>query len=147
MFKNIFVIILLIGFVSCNKSYTKQKISDEVLIKNVLEKQRVAWNQGNLDTFMEGYWKSEKLKFTGGSGTTYGYEKTLLNYKKGYPNKEKMGTLYFTIGDLDRLSKDCYSMIGTFELQRKNDNPSGYFTLIWKKINGKWKIISDITCG
>ena len=58
-----------------------------------------------------------------------------------------MGKLYFSIDALERIGKDGFYLIGRYELVRKNDKPEGYFTLIWKRINGKWKIISDMTCG
>ncbi len=66
-------------------------------IRKILAKQTKAWNKGDLVGFMQGYWKSEKLQFIGSKGIKYGWQATLEGYQKGYPNKEKMGILKFTI--------------------------------------------------
>ncbi len=114
-------------------------------IQKVLMMQEEAWNSGDLDSFMAGYWKSDELSFTGSSGLTKSWQQTLDNYKKGYPDKATMGKLDFTILELTSLSPNVYTMIGQYELTRSQDKPSGYFTLIWKKIDGNWLIVSDHT--
>jgi len=120
---------------------------DEKLIKTVLMNQQNAWNEGSIDKFMEGYWKSEELTFIGRSGVNRGWQTTLDNYKKGYPDKAAMGELIFEVLELNRLADGVYRMIGTYELKREKDNPSGIFTLIWQRIDGNWVITSDQTCG
>jgi len=62
---------------------------------DLLNQQVVDWNNGNLESFMEGYIKSDELQFIGSKGVTYGWEKTLANYKKAYPDKATMGQLSF----------------------------------------------------
>jgi len=116
-------------------------------IKKVLFAQQAAWNQGNLEAFMEGYWQSEQLSFIGTRGVTKGWITTLENYKKGYPNLDAMGKLKFDIEEIRSLSSDCCLMIGQYTLTRKEDTPSGFFSLIWQKINGEWVITSDHTSG
>src|SRR5665811_2168859 len=74
-------------------------------INFLLEKQVNAWNEGNLEKFMETYWNSEKLSFVGSRGPTYGWKATLESYKKGYPDKAAMGKLKFTILDISKIDK------------------------------------------
>lgn len=117
--------------------------SDEQAIREVLSDQQKCWNAGDLDCFMQGYWKSDQLVFIGASGIKYGWETTLENYKNGYPDSEKMGHLQFELISVSRISNDFWSVIGKWSLQRKADAPSGHFTLIFKKIDGEWLIIQD----
>ena len=92
---------------------------------------------------MDGYWKSDSLKFIGSSGMNYGWQQTLDNYHKRYPNKEAMGKLTFELLSLEALGSDYYRVTGKWHLKRKDDEPHGLFTLIWQKIGGAWKIIYD----
>ena len=120
---------------------------DESAIKQLLYEQQEAWNRGDIESFMEAYWDSEELKFYGTNGLTKGWKATKENYYKRYPNRQKMGHLTFGIKSLDRISDNSYFLLGTYSLKRQHDNPSGAFTLIWKKIEGDWKIIADMTCA
>src|SRR5687768_9505495 len=75
-------------------------------ILSILENQTKAWNQGNLEKFMEGYWKNDSLMFIGQSGVTYGFRNTLNNYKKSYSDTAKMGKLFFTILETKKISPE-----------------------------------------
>jgi hypothetical protein len=119
-----------------------QKDVNTVLVN--MRAQESSWNNGDVKGFMEHYWKSDSLKFIGSKGITYGWQKTLENYLKGYPNKEAMGILKFTIVESSQLSPENIYIIGKWELQKEKP-AGGYFTLLWKKISGKWVIISDHT--
>ncbi|MHB8928988.1 MAG: YybH family protein [Melioribacteraceae bacterium] len=125
-------------------SLKAQKISndDRAAILNVLEQQRICWNNGDLAGYMKGYWKSDSTRFIGKSGINYGWNATFESYKKGYPNKETMGTLIFKVISLESLNKNSVFMIGKWDLDRK-EKAGGYFTLIWEKINGEWFITTD----
>lgn len=123
----------------------QQKDSDIKAIYKVMNDQQEAWNKANLELFMEGYWKSDSLKFVNSKGITYGWEKTLSNYKRSFPTPEAMGTLIFTIISLEKLSDGSAFMIGKYQLKRITDEPSGHFTLLWRKIKGKWIIVTDHT--
>ena len=112
-------------------------------IMQVFLKTEEAWNEGDLDNFMEGYWKSDRLVFVGSSGPTYGWESTLENYKKGYPDRETMGRLKFETLDLYKIDKNSVIMIGKFHLTRTIGDLSGHYTLVWQKIENSWVIISD----
>ncbi|MBX2962496.1 MAG: nuclear transport factor 2 family protein [Cyclobacteriaceae bacterium] len=118
---------------------------ETTMIKNVMQLQQDAWNRADIESFMEGYWKSDSLKFIGRNGINYGWQTTLENYKKGYPTPEAMGKLTFTILSLELLSDTSAYLIGRWHLKRANDEPGGHFTLLWRKINGKWVIVADHT--
>jgi hypothetical protein len=115
----------------------------EESIKTLLDRQTTAWNRGDLEAFMEGYWKNDSLRFIGKSGITYGWKRTLDNYKKGYPDKAAMGTLQFTILHINKLSAQYTQVIGKWQLTRTIGNLSGHFTLLLKKFGNQWLIVSD----
>jgi ketosteroid isomerase-like protein len=117
--------------------------TDKALILKLLEDQRLAWNQGDVEEYMQGYVKSDSLLYVGKAGPKYGWNNTLNNYKKSYPDKQAMGYLSFDIKDIKILSPDHAFVLGAWKLKREKDEPGGYFTLIVKKINGEWKVISD----
>ncbi|WP_340110647.1 YybH family protein [Maribellus mangrovi] len=109
----------------------------------VLEKQKEAWNAGNLEIFMETYWHSDQLAFVGGNGPVYGWDATLERYKKGYPDKKAMGHLEFKVLRLQKIDKKTAFLIGRYELTREIGDAAGHFTLVIQKIDGQWKIVSD----
>lgn len=112
-------------------------------ILSVMDQQEKAWNKGDLSAFMEGYWKSDSLCFIGSRGLTHGWTQTLENYKKGYPNTDAMGQLKFTIVSVEQLSKKSAYVIGKWQLTRTKGDIGGHYTLLWKKIKGKWVIVAD----
>jgi len=112
-------------------------------IKLVMKFQESAWNRGNIPQYMDGYWKSDSLLFVGKSGPTYGWNKTLTNYLKAYPTDEKMGELDFELNRIDILSENTAFVLGKWQLDRKEDTLQGYFSLLWKRFDGEWKIIVD----
>lgn len=114
-------------------------------IVEVMNKQLAAWNRGDLEGFMQGYWKSDSLMFVGASKPIYGWQATLDNYKRSYPNKAAMGILSFEIIKVDILDATNAFVFGAWHLKREKDNPGGYYTLWFKKINGEWKIVVDHT--
>ena len=115
----------------------------EAKILRLLNAQSDAWNNGDLEGFMKGYWKHDSLVFIGKRGPTYGYKATLDNYKKGYPDRTAMGKLRFDILHADRLFSKYYRVIGKWNLERKAGDLDGYFTLILRKVKGEWLIVSD----
>jgi ketosteroid isomerase-like protein len=116
---------------------------DEKVIRQMLDAQSTAWNRGDIEGFMKGYWKNDSLMFIGKSGITYGWSNTLNNYKINYPDAAAMGKLSFTIISVKNLSPEYFHVIGKWQLQRSADNPEGYFTLLFRKIKGQWFIIAD----
>ena len=118
-------------------------IENEQVIRRIMAGQEAAWNRADLEGFMEGYWKSDSLRFIGSRGLTYGWRQTLENYKKSYPDAETMGTLKFTILSVEVLSGESAFVIGKWHLKRAKDEPEGHFTLLWKKMDGRWVIVAD----
>ena len=114
-------------------------------IRKVLQLQTEAWNNGNIDEFMKGYWKNDSLKFIGKSGVTYGYNETLSGYKKRYSDTVQMGKLFFDLLEIKKLSAEYYFVLGKWFLKRSVGDIGGYYTLLIRKINGKWVIVADHT--
>ena len=131
---SILIILSVSGFSQAN---------DETSVRTLLAKQNAAWNRGDIDAFMVGYWESDSLMFIGQSGVTYGYKNTLANYKKNYPDTTVMGKLTFTLIHVKQLSSEYFHVTGKYHLARTIGDASGHFTLVFRKINGKWVIISD----
>ena len=126
--------------VSIGWQYEQENIK---AIQAILQNQTVAWNKGDLDAFMVGYWDNDSLVFIGKSGPTYGFKNTLANYKKNYPDTSHMGKLNFDIVSVKPLSDNHYFVIGKWFLQRSVGNVNGVFTLVFRKTKEGWKIISD----
>ena len=121
-----------------------QSSKDKLQILNILDRQVKAWNEGNIDNFMNGYWESDSLMYIGKLGVTYGYKSTLQSYKKNYPDKSTMGTLKFDIIKVDFISNDAYFVVGKWYLTRpKKGDVGGHYTLLWRKIEGNWVIVAD----
>jgi ketosteroid isomerase-like protein len=118
---------------------------DRDAILKLMSFQQVAWNNGDIDNFMQGYWKSDSLVFVGKSAPLYGWQSTLDRYKKAYPDKAAMGQLTFGIIKLDILDSRNAFMLGSWHLERASGPIGGYFTLWFRKINGEWKIVCDHT--
>lgn len=137
------VIIFLFMF-SCLCSFSQKEKGDVKTVSNIMAAQVLAWNNADIKGFMDHYWNSDSLMFIGSKGVTYGWQKTFDNYVKNYPSKEAMGVLKFTIIKTEQLSKTSIYVIGKWELEKEKP-AGGHFTLLWKKINNKWVIVSDHT--
>ncbi|MEQ1761950.1 MAG: DUF4440 domain-containing protein [Pyrinomonadaceae bacterium] len=138
----VFLVLLLSVFVMGQSDSQKTKIAD---IRAVMDKQAVDWNRGDIPAFMEGYWKSDQLTFVSTRGVTKGWQPTLDNYKKGYPDKAAMGLLTFSDLEITVVSKDAAVVLGSWSLKRVKDNPGGKFTLIFRKFKEGWRIVHDHT--
>jgi ketosteroid isomerase-like protein len=112
-------------------------------IRKILANQTIQWNKGNIEAFMNGYWKSDSLLFVGKSGPKYGYREALANYIKGYPDTATMGKLAFDILKIQSLSPNTYFVLGKWMLKRSIGDVSGYYTLLFRKINNQWVIAVD----
>jgi len=116
---------------------------DELAVRGVMSEQEIAWNRGDIETFMKGYWKNDSLLFIGKSGLAYGWDNALKNYKKNYPDTASMGKLNFDIITVKQLSPVYFLVVGKWHLTRSIGDLSGHYTLLFKKINDPWLIISD----
>jgi len=121
----------------------KSQSTDEKSIRKILADQTYYWNQGNIDSFMVGYWNNDSLMFIGKSGVTYGYTNTLNNYKRGYSDTAQMGKLTFNILQVKKLSSDHYFVVGKWFLKRSVGDIGGHYTLLFRKIKGQWVIVAD----
>lgn len=137
------LIVLAASAISAQPESQKEKVAAE--ITKVMNDQSDAWNRGDLDAFMAGYWRSEKLVFISGENVTRGWQPTLDRYKKTYNTREKMGTLKFSDLEFTILSKDAAVVLGSWELKREKDNPKGKFTLTFRKLREGWRIVMDHT--
>ncbi len=138
-FLTVVIFICLAGFTFAQNV----KNADREAILKVLEDQRISWNSGDIESYMQGYWKSDSLRFVGKTGVRYGWNETLNSYRKGYPSKTEMGNLTFNLISLEFLSQTSAFMIGKWSLERAENSVSGHFLLIWKKIEGNWLITAD----
>jgi ketosteroid isomerase-like protein len=129
-------------FSICSFCQSKNDISE---VKEAMKQQEIAWNKADIEGFMAYYWKSDSLKFIGSKGITYGWQKTLDNYKKSYPTSDAMGVLTFENNTIEQLSPTKIFVIGKWNLKRKEGDVGGHYTLLWKKLNGKWVIVVDHT--
>ncbi len=143
LFTIIFTIATVLMAVGQEKEVSSSYQTSKKEITQMLNQDAKYWSEGNLEAFMESYIKSDSLVFIGSRGLTYGWQQTLDNYKKGYPTKEHMGTLSFDLLEFKELAKDIFFVIGKFHLKRTVGDASGHFSIILKKMDGKWKIIAD----
>jgi ketosteroid isomerase-like protein len=115
-------------------------------IRSVLDKQVAAWNRGDLEEFMEGYWRSEKLSFYSGTTRTSGWQTTLTRYRDRYQSSgREMGQLTFSEIETEILSPTSAFVRGQWKLKMSASEPGGLFTLVFRKLDGKWKIVHDHT--
>jgi beta-aspartyl-peptidase (threonine type) len=119
--------------------------SIETQIRRVLALQLEAWNAGDIDAFMEHYWKSDELTFSSGGQTTRSWRKTLERYKERYPTRAAMGETSFTNLEVTPLGAGAALVLGQWQLRREGETIGGNFTLVFRRIDGKWVIIHDHT--
>lgn len=134
-----YVLVILSAFTFSSSAQS----SGESGIRELLAQQTASWNGGDIEGFMKTYWKSDSLMFIGKNGVHFGWQETLDNYKKGYPDKTAMGQLSFDIIGIKQLSPEYYYVVGKWMLKRSIGDLSGHFDLLLKKIEGAWRIISD----
>lgn len=118
---------------------------EQVAIRRVLEEQAKAWNEGSIEKYMEGYWKSDSLVFTSGGKITRGWKTTLDRYKKAYATRELMGALSFSDLEISVLDESTAWVLGKWKLIREKDTPHGIFTLVLRRFPDGWKIVHDHT--
>jgi hypothetical protein len=114
-------------------------------IRKILAQQETDWNNGDIDAYMKGYWQSDSLKFITKKGITRGWFYTLENYKKSYPNKSTMGNLKFNIVSMEYYCGQRIMVLGKWTIVSNKKTVTGYFSLLWQKIDDNWVIIIDHT--
>jgi len=143
MQKLIFLLLILFLSSCCTKKPSFEE--DKKDIVEIMEKQAADWSNGDLEEFMEGYWKSDSLGFMGLKGIRYGWQATLDSYKRGYPDLDAMGKLSFKYDQFKQMGDKNMFLAGQWKLERSKDTIGGYLTLVWEKIDGEWKVIFDHT--
>ncbi|MCB9189833.1 MAG: nuclear transport factor 2 family protein [Flavobacteriales bacterium] len=143
----IFLGLIVLPFHSCKDSNEADQINESEVIKLIqvkMDEQINCWNSGDIPCFMEHYWKSDSLMFIGKSGITLGWQPTLDNYLESYPDQKNMGQLTFDNKLIHFIDKETIQVIGEWHLSRPElDDLGGHYSLIWKKKNDQWVIISD----
>ena len=119
--------------------------ADRTAINAVFKAQQAAWNRGDVDAFLVGYWQSPELTFSGSNGVSRGWDDVLARYKKNYPNRETMGELDFSHLEFRFLGPGAALVLGQWHLKRDMGDIGGVFTLVWQKFPEGWKIIHDHT--
>jgi beta-aspartyl-peptidase (threonine type) len=118
---------------------------DRAAITKILEGQQNNWNQGNVDAFLEGYWHSPELTFSGSGGIARGWDGVLARYKKNYPDRAAMGQLDFSDLEFHFLGNDAALVLGHWHLARGQGDVGGVFSLVWQRFPEGWRIIHDHT--
>jgi uncharacterized protein (TIGR02246 family) len=139
--KSSVLFIILLTFMA-GKAQVQSK-QEEKVVRQVLKTQTEAWNSGDIEGFMQTYWKSDSLIFIGKNGVDRGWKQTLEHYKKSYPDTVAMGKLSFDILEVRQLSPEYFFVVGKWMLTRSTGDLSGHYDLILRKIKGHWVIISD----
>jgi ketosteroid isomerase-like protein len=119
--------------------------SDRAAITKILEGQQSNWNQGNVDAFLEGYWHSPDLTFSGSGGIARGWDGVLARYKKNYPDRAAMGQLDFSGLEFRFLGNDAALVLGHWHLSRAQGDIGGVFSLVWQRFPEGWRIVHDHT--
>ncbi|MGH9871069.1 MAG: YybH family protein [Pyrinomonadaceae bacterium] len=133
--------------ISARSAADSKKQSNRIItaVRAVLDAQVDAWNRGDIEGYMAGYWRSEETIFVSGDNLTRGWQTVLDHYKKSYDSREKMGTLTFSDLEITPIGNDAAIALGRWHLQRAKDEPHGTFTLIFRKTRQGWRIVHDHT--
>ncbi len=119
--------------------------ADEAAIRAVLQQQQDAWNRGDVDAFMDGYARTDSLRFASGGAVQQGWQATLERYHRAYPDRAAMGTLSFELRQVRVLSQRWAFVFGAYALERADDRPTGLFTLLFEKRPEGWRVVHDHT--
>jgi len=114
-------------------------------VRRVLDEQAAAWNRGDIEAFVDGYWKSGLLTFSGTGGVTRGWDGLLARYKRSYPTRAAMGTLSFSDLEIAPLGPEAALVLGRWRLDREKDVPGGVFSLVMRKFPEGWRVVHDHT--
>lgn len=131
-----------LGSLLCDRQV---RADDRAEIETVLSMQAAAWNGGDIDAFMEHYWKSDELTFSSRGQITRGWTRTKENYMRRYPTREQMGQLKFSQLEITSLGDSAAFVLGRWQLMREQSPVEGNFTLIFRRFDDKWLIVHDHT--
>lgn len=138
------ILLVVLGAVRLLGTPAQGRDTDTKAITAVLSAQQAAWNRGDVDAFLVGYWHSSELTFSGSSGVSRGWDGVLARYKKTYPDRATMGQLDFSDLEFRFLGPDAALVLGRWHLKRENE-VGGVFSLVWQRFPDGWKIVHDHT--
>ncbi len=142
--KAILSALMIVSLFACTDNTSND--NDLAAIQKILAEQQTAWSNHDLEGFMQGYWKSDSLTYFSRGIISKGWQTTLEKYKKGYPTPADSGELNFKIASINKISADAYWVMGEYFLSREVGDANGTFMIIFKRINGEWKIVADSSC-
>ncbi|SHK44589.1 YybH family protein [Hymenobacter psychrotolerans] len=138
---------LLLLLPACSSDYTpvaESPAETRRAISSLLSTQTAAWNRGDVQGFMQGYWQHDSLVFIGKSGLTYGWQRTLDNYRRSYPDAAAMGQLRFEGLRITPDGPDAAHVVGRWHLTRPAAGDlQGHYLLVLRRIEGRWVIVAD----
>ena len=141
----VFLMVVLAGIHGLTAPSSEEHKSDHEAILAILNAQQAAWNRGDVDAFLTGYWQSPEVTFSGSNGVSRGWDEVLARYKRNYPDRAAMGQLDFSELEFRFLGPDAALVLGRWHLKRENDELGGVFSLVWQRFPDGWKIIHDHT--
>jgi uncharacterized protein (TIGR02246 family) len=123
----------------------ENRAPDSAAITAALNAQVAAWNRGDVDAFLEGYWRSPEVSFGGATGFTKGWDSVRDHYKMSYTDRAAMGTLDFSRLEFRFLGPDAALVLGYWHLKREKGDVGGVFSLVWQRFPEGWRIVHDHT--
>lgn len=140
-----FAVILLAGalLIGCSGAGKVDEDAIKREVRKVLDATETAWNEGDIEGYMEGYYKSDSLRFAGNGDVSYGWQSVLDRYRNAYPDKTAMGHLSFSDVDIDVIGSGAVVVFGRWKLEREEGDRSGLYTLIMSKTAEGWRIVHD----
>ncbi|MBI2929939.1 MAG: DUF4440 domain-containing protein [Verrucomicrobia bacterium] len=143
--RGLVLVLAALTFSNCRTTLEADRAASETAILAVLEQQAKDWNEGSIEKFMRGYSRSETTRFASGGNVRLGWQAVLDRYQQTYGDRAAMGTLTFSDIDIRVLSADAALAFGRWHLKRDKDEPSGLFTLLFRKTADGWRIVHDHT--
>jgi hypothetical protein len=134
-----------LSWTACHRPEKFDSDTIQIIVRAILDQQVRDWNEGKIDKFMRGYAQAASTRFASGAEVSQGWQTVMERYRKKYPDKAAMGRLSFSQIDVSVLSGDAALAFGHWRLQRGTDQPSGLFTLLFRKTNDGWRIVHDHT--
>jgi len=139
------VALVMIGSLRLPGTSDKGRDADTRAINELLSAQQAAWNRGDVDAFLVGYWRSPELTFSGGNGVSRGVIRVAFLVSRQHAIPAAMGQLDFSDLEFRFLGQDAALVLGQWHLKREGGDIGGVFTLVWQKFPDGWKIIHDHT--
>lgn len=133
------------GALSAHRTTMPDGFGADAAIRELLTRQQSAWNSGDVDSFLRGYWESDQLTFSGSSGITRGYAGVRERYKKSYPDRQTMGKLEFSGLEVRELGANAALVLGHWHLDRQKGDIGGVFSLVLEHFPEGWRIVHDHT--